>query len=211
MPIRFRCPHCSRLLGIARRKAGTRINCPQCAAAVTVPVPDGATEPDLNEIDDLMNPVAGANGEPPPPPVPLPDPTDLPDLPDPEPGRPAVATRSPRPAPPLPPQPAAPRLAPAAPRGKPHRRKDGGNPLFEQDDVDALLGFGRPNAAFNFEDGSTGPRAKPVSGMDAMSLDEGHGPTKIVLSPQKAMLLVVGVVFLLGLAFAAGFLIASNL
>ena len=30
MPIRFRCPHCERLLGIARRKAGTPIRCPQC-------------------------------------------------------------------------------------------------------------------------------------------------------------------------------------
>ncbi len=30
MPIRFRCPHCNRLLGIATRKAGTDIPCPQC-------------------------------------------------------------------------------------------------------------------------------------------------------------------------------------
>ena len=40
MPIRFRCRHCTRLLGIARRKAGTAIRCPQCGELLTVPVTD---------------------------------------------------------------------------------------------------------------------------------------------------------------------------
>jgi hypothetical protein len=39
MPIRFRCPYCNQLLGIARRKAGTRVGCPTCHAQVTVPGP----------------------------------------------------------------------------------------------------------------------------------------------------------------------------
>jgi len=40
MPIRFRCPHCQQLLGIARRKAGTRVECPTCRASVLVPGTD---------------------------------------------------------------------------------------------------------------------------------------------------------------------------
>lgn len=40
MPIRFRCPHCQQLLGIARRKAGSRVECPACQASVLVPVTD---------------------------------------------------------------------------------------------------------------------------------------------------------------------------
>lgn len=54
MPIRFRCPACGKLLGIARRKAGTVVSCPQCKVNVTVPkgslteektVPVGAIAP----------------------------------------------------------------------------------------------------------------------------------------------------------------------
>src|SRR5262249_20660891 len=40
MPIRFRCPHCQQLLGIARRKAGTPVNCPPCPQSVLVPFQD---------------------------------------------------------------------------------------------------------------------------------------------------------------------------
>ena len=37
MPIRFRCSRCNRLLGIARRKAGTETTCPHCGATIMVP------------------------------------------------------------------------------------------------------------------------------------------------------------------------------
>ncbi|MBL8865491.1 MAG: hypothetical protein KF873_09370 [Gemmataceae bacterium] len=37
MPIQFRCPSCDRMLGIAKRKAGTSVKCPRCAADVRVP------------------------------------------------------------------------------------------------------------------------------------------------------------------------------
>ena len=37
MPIRFHCPPCGQLLGIARRKAGTQVQCPSCRAWVLVP------------------------------------------------------------------------------------------------------------------------------------------------------------------------------
>jgi hypothetical protein len=37
MPIRFRCEHCDQLMGIARRKAGTLVRCPNCQKEVHVP------------------------------------------------------------------------------------------------------------------------------------------------------------------------------
>lgn len=40
MPIRFRCERCGQLLGIARRKAGTFVNCPTCRHQLTVPQED---------------------------------------------------------------------------------------------------------------------------------------------------------------------------
>jgi len=47
MPIRFRCEKCHRLLGIARRKAGTQTRCPHCACVIIVPAlqPESLTEP----------------------------------------------------------------------------------------------------------------------------------------------------------------------
>lgn len=40
MPIRFRCVYCDKLLGIATRKAGTVVNCPQCGQPLIVPSPE---------------------------------------------------------------------------------------------------------------------------------------------------------------------------
>jgi hypothetical protein len=37
MPIRFRCLHCDKLLGIGRRKAGAMVNCPSCSRTIQVP------------------------------------------------------------------------------------------------------------------------------------------------------------------------------
>lgn len=45
MPIRFRCEHCHQLLGIARRKSGTRVECPTCHALVLVPNEDQEDSP----------------------------------------------------------------------------------------------------------------------------------------------------------------------
>src|ERR1700722_8469375 len=42
MPIKFRCRYCNQLMGIARRKAGTDVNCPTCNGTLRVPVEDGA-------------------------------------------------------------------------------------------------------------------------------------------------------------------------
>jgi hypothetical protein len=47
MPIKFRCAYCNQLMGIARRKAGTVVNCPTCHGQVMVPqpAPESATPP----------------------------------------------------------------------------------------------------------------------------------------------------------------------
>jgi hypothetical protein len=82
MPIRFRCAYCNQLLGIARRKAGTVVRCPNCAGQVVVPAidedepeapepspvpqeaapkPVGAAAPPLferSDFDDILKPVA---------------------------------------------------------------------------------------------------------------------------------------------------------
>jgi phage FluMu protein Com len=42
MPVRFRCKHCNQLLGIARRKVGTEVRCPECRKMVLVPAADAA-------------------------------------------------------------------------------------------------------------------------------------------------------------------------
>ena len=59
MPIRFRCSRCNRLLGIARRKAGSETKCPHCGATIMVPGDDEGVDDQtqLDDIDELINPV----------------------------------------------------------------------------------------------------------------------------------------------------------
>jgi hypothetical protein len=82
MPIRFRCAYCNQLMGIARRKAGTVVSCPNCAGQVVVPTDDavdatdagGPTAPpprdasqplfERGDFDDLFR--SGKAGAPPP-------------------------------------------------------------------------------------------------------------------------------------------------
>jgi DNA-directed RNA polymerase subunit RPC12/RpoP len=45
MPIKFRCIACGQFLGIARRKAGTVVNCPRCRHPLTVPTEEQAMNP----------------------------------------------------------------------------------------------------------------------------------------------------------------------
>lgn len=188
MPIRFRCSQCDRLLGIAKRKAGTRINCPQCGEETTVPAedqPDPVDDRTLRELDNLLVPNnAGLL-------APL---------------EPAV-NASPRPI-----QPeldfSVPAARPPVPRPAP-KRPSNNNPdsLFEQD-VDSLLGIGigRPDEPV---EPAAEPKAKPVNGMDAMSLEDGPGT--IVLSSQKATLIVVVAVVLMLVAFVVGFAIRATI
>jgi hypothetical protein len=75
-------------------------------------------------------------------------------------------------------------------------------PLFERD-VDAVLGI---QHKLGDELETAKPKPATAAGMDAMSLGNERN---LVLSSQTATALVVGVLLLLALAFAAGFLIGS--
>jgi hypothetical protein len=66
MPIRFRCQHCSQLMGIARRKAGTTVACTRCAQQVLVPATDQVelpVRPRVPPVPANPNPVPGGSGE----------------------------------------------------------------------------------------------------------------------------------------------------
>jgi phage FluMu protein Com len=56
MPIRFRCRHCHQLMGIARRKAGTEVQCPTCRQNVVVPGED--------EVPSVVAPQADPSARP---------------------------------------------------------------------------------------------------------------------------------------------------
>src|SRR5438128_461341 len=70
MPIRFRCQHCNQLLGISRRKAGNRVECPSCHASLLVPSVSSEPEPAAAVPRPAAAP-APAGSVPPPPPPPL--------------------------------------------------------------------------------------------------------------------------------------------
>lgn len=162
MPIRFRCPRCSRLLGIARRKAGSHTACPQCGETIHVPNPEEALN--LTPLLESENGVAPVATAPKPKAAPTP-----------------------------------------APKPQPKRAKPEEPPLFEGEDFEKLLGIKRTPEPLDLDD----EPAKPApGGVDAMSLEDDAKP--LVLTPQKATLLVALVVVLLGVAFALGFLIASK-
>lgn len=67
MPIRFRCVYCNQLLGIARRKAGTVVQCTNCNGQIVVPKPAAAARkptsaPRANlfedgDFDELLRPL----------------------------------------------------------------------------------------------------------------------------------------------------------
>jgi DNA-directed RNA polymerase subunit RPC12/RpoP len=61
MPIRFRCVYCNQLLGIARRKAGTVVNCPHCGERLIVPTPEADDE--SAEIKSQPQPQPQPRGE----------------------------------------------------------------------------------------------------------------------------------------------------
>ena len=67
------------------------------------------------------------------------------------------------------------------PRAKP-RPRDGDEPLFIGDDIDDLLGLPKGRAVDLNAKKAGGP--KPISGMDAMSLDEER-PGALVITPQR--------------------------
>jgi hypothetical protein len=100
-----------------------------------------------------------------------------------------------------------PKTAPksASPKPQPRRHHGDDPPLFEGEDFDALLGVKAKPEPLDLD---AEPAKPQTGGMDAMSLEEEVRP--LVLTPQRATLLVAVVVVLLGVAFALGFLIASK-
>lgn len=65
MPIRFRCVHCDKLLGIGRRKAGSMVKCPSCAQSILVPnIESVAIAPEQPAHEDKYR------NDPPAPPMP---------------------------------------------------------------------------------------------------------------------------------------------
>ncbi len=63
MPVRFRCNHCNQLLGIARRKIGMEVRCPECHKMVLVPAQDA---PGLEEPTRKRDPLFEADVDAPP-------------------------------------------------------------------------------------------------------------------------------------------------
>ena len=61
MPIRFRCPNCQQLMGIARRKAGQTVNCPTCEREIRVP--SGAGVPAAANVPRAPVPAAAEGGQ----------------------------------------------------------------------------------------------------------------------------------------------------
>jgi hypothetical protein len=59
MQVRFSCPACQQLLGVNRRKIGSRVTCPRCQSQVLVPDPDAASQaaPSASEIFEAALPV----------------------------------------------------------------------------------------------------------------------------------------------------------
>jgi phage FluMu protein Com len=227
MPIRFRCSYCNRLLGIATRKAGMQTTCPHCGNSITVPIPnegdDGKTERmNLDDIDEMLGKSGGATirdsavAAPPAPPAaptvaPPPVQDRRPEVIEPEFEDPLSLPRS-QPAPKKSSAPAKPQAPPekakvaTPPLPKPTKPKkpiDPNNPPLFEGNIEDILG---PTVEPEEE-----KREKPpaTSGMDARSLGDqtsGH----ITLSSGTATLLMAAIVVLLGLAFAAGYLLAPK-
>jgi phage FluMu protein Com len=216
MPIRFRCTYCNRLLGIATRKAGTQTRCPHCGYEITVPTPqedDSKTQRvNLDDVEQMLGqsgtatatesavsarPAPPISPPPPPPPAlkPKPEPLDLPGD-EVEPAAVEPPRAEPHAAPKPPPVPKTP-TTPVNPANPAER------PLFEGD-VDEILGV----PAKVEEDDR--PRRRAASGTDASALNLAETPRQIVLSAGTATLLMVLVVVLIGIAFAAGYFLAPR-
>jgi phage FluMu protein Com len=56
MPIRFRCQHCQQLMGIARRKSGTEVQCPTCRQMVLVPKDEDIAEDTARAVEPAAAP-----------------------------------------------------------------------------------------------------------------------------------------------------------
>jgi hypothetical protein len=206
MPIRFRCGYCDRLLGIARRKAGSETTCPHCGYTLTVPDEEYGDSSEMEDLDELLNPQS-------PPPSPEIDSrlrsksvtnskihSTIPETSRSSSSAPATSSTD-EPSKTRPskvPATASATTTSAATATHP----SGERPLLERD-IDQVLGTS-PTA----ETQETA-KSKPTSTSGTNALSVGAERGQIVLSVQKATLLAVLGVILIGVSFAAGFLLAS--
>jgi phage FluMu protein Com len=207
MPIRFRCGYCNRLLGIARRKAGTETTCPHCGYTLTVPDDPTGDTTEMEDLDELLNPLTSPASQ-------THQPNGEFDKSVAQPRRQTKEVASNGQAhsssgPTSSPAPTSTRSAKAhastgsSSSSAPDTRAPGERPLFEGN-LDDVLGTHTPI------DESTIAKSThvPTSGMDALSLENDRN--HIVLSVQKATILAILVVILIGISFAAGYLLASS-
>lgn len=186
MPIRFRCVYCNQKMGIARRKAGSVVDCPKCKGQLVVPQPaededspDGEPEPAGAAVGAAD--AAGAGDITHSPEVPARAPAK-PDSLAPKPAGPSLFERGDidemlaRDARPAPPGPAAPVPAPAAPKPV--------NPIDRVAKEEAARRVAPPVPA--------------VAGTPSPGL---------TLTPTTATVLSVGVVLALAFSFAAGLVV----
>ncbi len=221
MPIQFRCPHCRVKLSIARRKAGTCVNCPSCQQRVLVPIPQElaeAAEPALTH-----DPPDDEVGLPVPPPLALTDrsgvaegksaPSNPPEFVSASRAAPAATPAAERrtPGSPIPlaaPPPIRPNVPPPVPAAagqrqnlnKSRKHAAEADPLFERD-LDSLLNELNPEPV-----SVATPARPPTAGMDASLLMNSPAP-----DPEHArrMTAMIAIVFtLIVLAFLAGLFIA---
>jgi hypothetical protein len=198
MPIRFRCGYCSRLLGIARRKAGTHTTCPHCNATIAVPPAEEfengsgshaelGSQPELAEIDRLLKSDRGSGAAASPAALASPAANE-------------GFSTTPSPPPDLPTPPPSPAIAP--------------KPAAQHKEVMSLTDAEKPRVEPDV--GATpAPRRKvkvppkPVESADEpMPLDEE--PVGYVITPQKmTALAAVGVVLVI-LAFTAGYFVGAR-
>lgn len=178
MPITFRCPKCRNKLSTAKRKAGTLVACPNCAAEVRVPTAADKLDPQVERLLAAAGSVAGGGTETvtpqleaEPPPAPLPPP-----IPVARAAKPVLAGRA------------------AAPPAKLNDL-----PLFEREDFAEMLEKGVESDADETPLPLPSESAPPTTPVDGFVVTRG-----------TAIMVLVSVVVLLGLAFAAGFLVGNR-
>jgi len=183
MPITFRCPSCRNRLSTAKRKAGSLVKCPGCGGEVRVPTANEKLDPQVERLLATAGGPAEYQAE-------AEDPHSV-DAPTPDFGPKAEV------APPAePPPPPVARRAKPAPIPTPSKLND--LPLFEREDFAEML---EKDAEEDEEDDEPLPLPKepPTTPTDGFLVTRG-----------TATLVMVAVVVLLGLAFAAGFLVGNR-
>ena len=190
MPITFRCPSCRNRLSTAKRKAGSLVSCPGCGAEVQVPTASEKLDPQVERLLTTAGGRAEYQGE-------SEDPHSI-DAPTPDFG--PQADPPPSEPPPPPKSPVARRAKPAAKPGPAPvpQSKLNDLPLFEREDFAEML----EKDAEEAEEEEPLPlpdESEPTAPADGFLVTRG-----------TATLVMVAVVVLLGLAFAAGFLVGNR-